>query len=179
MLLGVGPVAAHPVGKPLERQRFATGRLVEGRRLLSRLGRKFTADQFPDGVHQLVLDRGIVPPGLFVVDLRKVRLVAALAEDAAGGDVARHVVGPRVEPEARPVELTLEPHGVVNHHLSGEKDHRQVGVEFPNRDRVVDLGGNLPGGIEPGQHRLGQLMVKPAGLELLLPVRPRLGLGQR
>jgi len=93
-----------------------------------------------DGVHEAVLELRGELLGAVVVPEGGLGLVAALGEDAAGGDVAGDVVGVGGDPEASAVELALEAEGVVHDDLAAEEHHGEVGGEGPGLDGVGEGG---------------------------------------
>ena len=90
-----------------------------------------------------------------VVDHRAAALVAAFLQDALGRDVARGVVGVGVDPQARAVELLLQPQRVIDDDLAGQEDHRQRVAERPRLDRVGELRLQLLAAVELGELHAG------------------------
>ncbi len=114
-------------------------------------GQERRRDEPSDRRDDLVLDPGLEPGRLAVIDHRPAPLVAPFAEDTLGGDVARVVVGVGDHPEPARVELGLEPEDVIDHDLAGEEDDRQVVAEVPGLDDVIELGLERLASIEPGE----------------------------
>ena len=69
--------------------------------------------------------------GTVVIPKRILRLVSAFGENAPRRDVARHVIGIAVHPQARIIELALQPPLVVHDHFAREEDHREIVAKNP------------------------------------------------
>ena len=94
-------------------------------------------------------------------------------------DVAGHVVAPGVDPETVVVELGLEPYGVVDDDLAGEKDERQVFPEGPGGDGVGDELLDLAVLLELLEHELRLVAVEVVALRGCLPMGAIGGLHKR
>ena len=170
--------AIHPAGQALERQCFTAGQLVIGRRFLILPSLKWFTNQFTNGLNQFVFQTRIVSTGLLIVDLGKIGFVAALLQHTARRNVARHVIRPCVDPQARPVKFPLKTNSVIYHHFARKKHHCQLIPKFPDRQRITYLRRNRSLHLQFRQHRFGQLMIEPTRLQLCLPMLARLRLGQ-
>ena len=82
---------------------------------------------------------GFKPCRLAVVDHRAAALVASLAKDPLGGDVARLVVRVRDDPKAIRVQLLLQAKRIVDDDLAREEDDLQLIPELPGLDGIIQL----------------------------------------
>jgi hypothetical protein len=134
----------------------------EGWRLAFPWWRVAGADHVLHALDDDLLDGRVEPRGPRVVDHREVGLVAAFLEYPARRDVARHIVAPAVEPDPPPVELALQPNGVVDDDLAGEENDGELLAERPRDHRVVDVLGELAVAIELLEHQLRAVAVEAA-----------------
>ena len=155
-----------------EREGFEGASGFLRRRHFSRLrrGQERGAEKGTDGADDLVLDGRIELLRAVVVPEGGFGLIAALAEDAAGRNVAGDVVGVAVDPESGGVEFGLEAEGVVDDDLAAEEDHGEVGAEGEGLDRVRQRGRGRFVAVESRDPAPGVVADDSRGLRAFLPL---------
>jgi hypothetical protein len=92
------------------------------------------------GTQDQILDSGREPGRFVIVDHRSAPFVAALFEDALGGNVARDIVGVTADPETGGIEFLFQTQRIIDDHLTRQKNHGEIIAEIPGLNVVGKLG---------------------------------------